>query len=34
MTARIIYDDIADYLTDGYWEWRGEARRADPPPVT
>ena len=22
------YDDIADYLTDGYWEWQGEARRA------
>ena len=22
------YDDIADYLTDGYWEWLGEARRA------
>ena len=21
-------DDLADYLTDGYWEWRGETRRA------
>lgn len=21
------YDEIVDYLTDGYWEWRGEARR-------
>ena len=28
MSRRNSYDDIADYLTDGYWEWRGEARRA------
>ena len=21
-------DDLADYLTDGYWEWQGETRRA------
>ena len=25
---RNTYDEIADYLTDGYWEWRGETRRA------
>ncbi len=28
MTALTTYDDIVDYLTDGYWEWRGETRRA------
>ena len=28
MITHNSYDDIADYLTDGYWEWRGEARRA------
>ena len=22
------YNEIANYLTDGYWEWQGEARRA------
>ena len=27
-STRNTYDEIADYLTDGYWEWRGEARRA------
>ena len=24
------YDEIADYLTDGYWEWRGGSRAAFP----
>lgn len=26
--ASYSYDDIANYLTDGYWEWQGDARRA------
>ena len=27
-TPEGTYDEIADYMTDGYWEGRGEARRA------
>ena len=26
--AKVNYDQIADYLTDGYWEWDGGSRRA------
>ena len=26
--ANYTFDEIADYLTDGYWEWQGETRRA------
>ncbi len=26
--AKVNYDQIADYLTDGYWEWEGGSRRA------
>ena len=26
--AKVNYDQIADYLTDGYWEWAGGSRRA------
>ena len=25
--AKVNYDQIADYLTDGYWEWAGGSRR-------
>ena len=25
---KVNYDQIADYLTDGYWEWAGGSRRA------